>query len=64
MMNITKTDLVPTFGLRDSDLIELARDILARRVYIKNNSKTRGKLTLADWCRDKKLDRIIMNELL
>ena len=62
--HITKTDLVPTLGVRDCDLVELAKDILARRVCIKANSKTQSRLTLPDWCRDKKIDRIIMNELM
>lgn len=64
LTNITKTDLVPTLGLRDSDLIELAEEIIGKRVCIKSNSKTKNKLTLPDWCREKKLDRVIMNELL
>lgn len=62
--SITKTDLVPTLGLRDCDLKELAAEVIAKRVCIKSNSKTKGMLTLQDWCRDKKFDRVIKNELL
>ncbi len=64
LTDITKTDVVSTLGLRDSDLIECAKAIIAKRICIKNNSKTRDRLTLPDWCRDTKLDRVIKNELM
>jgi hypothetical protein len=50
--------------LRDSDLVLLAQEILEKKVCIKNNAAYRDRLTLAQWCKEKKLDRIIMNELM
>jgi hypothetical protein len=62
--HITKTDLVPTLGLWDCDLEELAKEIMSNRVCIKHNAKTKQKMTLPEWCKGKKLDRIIINELM
>lgn len=62
--HITKTDLTPTLGLRDSDLVALAKEIIGNRVAIKQGACMKDRLTLADWCRDVKLDRVIMNELM
>ena len=66
LTNITKTDLTPTLGLRDCDLCELTTDIIALHVSIKNSAKAKasGKITLFDWCRDKKLDRVVMNKIM
>lgn len=64
LTSIKKTDLVPTLGLRDSDLIELLGKIIGKRVCIRSNSKASSKLTLQDWCCKKKLKRVIMNKLL
>jgi hypothetical protein len=62
--HITKTDVAPTHGLRDSDLVLLAQEILEKKVCIKNNIACRDRLTLAQWCKEKKMDRVIMNELM
>jgi len=42
------------------------RDIFNNKVNIKNTPKARslGKEMLLDWCRDKKLDKIVMNEIM
>ena len=61
---ITKTDLAPTLGLRDADLVTLAREVLDLRVAIKTNQSTKDRRTLMEWCKDVKMDRIIMNELM
>jgi hypothetical protein len=62
--HITKTDVAPTLELRDSDLVLLAKEILENKVCIKTNVAYRDRLTLAQWCKEKKLDRVIMNELM
>jgi hypothetical protein len=62
--HITKIDVAPTLGLRDSDLVLLAKEILKKKVCIKTNVACRDRLTLAHWCKEKKLDRVIMNELI
>jgi hypothetical protein len=62
--HITKTDVAPTLGLRDSDLVLLAKEILENKVCIKTNVACKDRLTLAQWCKEKKLDRVIMNELM
>jgi hypothetical protein len=62
--HITKMDVAPTLGLWDSDLVLLAQEILDKKVCIKTNVACRDRLTLAQWCKEKKLDRIIMNELM
>jgi hypothetical protein len=62
--HITKTDVAPMLGLQDSDLILLAQEILEKKVCIKNNITYRDCLTLAQWCKENKLDRVIMNELM
>jgi hypothetical protein len=64
LTDITKTNVVSTLGLRDSHLIKCAKAIIAKKICIKNNSKTRDRLTLIDWCCDTKLDRVIKNELM
>lgn len=46
LTNIAKTKLLPTLGLRDLDLIELTKKVVAKLVCIMSNSKTRGMLTL------------------
>jgi hypothetical protein len=61
---MTKIDVAPTLGLRDSDLVFLAKEILENKVCIKTNVAYRDRLTLAQWCKEKKLDRVIMNELI
>jgi hypothetical protein len=45
--HITKTDVAPTLGLRDSDLVLLAQEILDKKVRIKTNVVCRDYLTLA-----------------
>jgi hypothetical protein len=62
--HITKTDVAPTLGLRDSDLVLLAKEILENKVCIKTNVACKDCLTLAQWYKEKKLDRVIMNELM
>jgi hypothetical protein len=62
--HITKTDVAPTLGLRDSDLVLLAKEIFENKVCIKTNVACRDHLTLAQWYKEKKLDRVIMNELM
>jgi hypothetical protein len=62
--HITKTDIAPTLSLRDSDLVLLAKEILENKICIKTNVACRDHLTLAQWCKEKKLDRVIMNELM
>jgi hypothetical protein len=62
--HITKTDVTPTLGLRDSGLVLLAKKILENKVCIKTNVACRDRLTLAQWCKEKKLDCVIMNELI
>jgi hypothetical protein len=62
--HITKTDVAPTLGLRDSDLVLLAKEILENKVCIKTNVACKDRLTLAQWCKEKKLDRVITNELM
>ena len=66
LTHITKTDLTPTLGLCDSDLCKLGQEIVALRVSIKNTAKAKSseKITLFDWCKDRKLDRIVMNEIM
>jgi hypothetical protein len=51
-------------GLRDSDLVLLTQEILDKKVCIKTNVAYRDCLTLVEWCKEKKLDRMIMNELM
>jgi hypothetical protein len=51
-------------GLRDSDLVLLAKEILDKKVCIKTNVACRDRLTLAQWYKEKKLDRVIMNEFM
>jgi hypothetical protein len=62
--HITKIDVAPTLGLQDSDLVLLAKEILEKKVCIKANVACMDRLTLAQWCKEKKLDRVIMNELM
>jgi hypothetical protein len=62
--HITKTDVAPTLGLRDSDLVFLAKEILEKKVCIKTNVACKDRLKLAQWCKEKKLDSVIMNELM
>jgi hypothetical protein len=62
--HITKTDVASTLGLRDSNLVFLAQEILEKKVCIKTNVACKDRLTLAQWCKEKKLDRVIMNELM
>jgi hypothetical protein len=50
--------------LRDSNLVLLAQEILDKKVCIKTNVACRDRLTLAQWCKEKKLDRVIMNKLM
>jgi hypothetical protein len=45
--HITKTDVAPTLGLRDLDLVLLAKEILENKVCIKTNVACRDHLTLA-----------------
>jgi hypothetical protein len=45
--HITKIDVAPTLGLRDSDLVLLAKEILENKVCIKTNVACRDRLTLA-----------------
>ena len=52
------------FGLRDSDLVLSAKEILENKVCIKTNVACRDCLTLAQWYKEKKLDCVIMNELM
>jgi hypothetical protein len=42
----------------------LAKEILENKVCIKTNVACRDRLTLAQWCKEKKLDRVIMNEVM
>jgi hypothetical protein len=62
--HIMKTDVASTLGLRDSDLVLLAKETLENKVCIKTNVACRDRLTLAQWCKEKKLDRVIMNDLM
>jgi hypothetical protein len=45
--HITKTDVAPTLGLRDSDHVLLAKEILENKFCIKTNVACRDRLTLA-----------------
>jgi hypothetical protein len=45
--HITKTDVALTLGLRDSDLVLLAHEVLEKKVCIKNNVACRDRLMLA-----------------
>jgi hypothetical protein len=45
--HITKTDVAPTVGPRDSDLVLLAKEILEKKVCIKTNVICSDRLTLA-----------------
>jgi hypothetical protein len=45
--HIIKTDVAPTLGLRDLDLVLLAKEILENKVCIKTNIACRDRLTLA-----------------
>jgi len=58
LTHIMKTSLMPTLSLRDSDLCDLAREILANKVCIKNTTKAKplGNIMLFEWCKEKKLD--------
>ena len=60
----TKTDLLPSLSLCDTDLVNLAREILNLRVAIKNNQANKNWMMLQEWCREVKMDRVIMNELM
>jgi hypothetical protein len=62
--HIKKTDVAPTLGFQDSDLVLLAKEIFENKVCIKTNVACRDRLTLAQWYKEKKLDRVIMNELM
>jgi hypothetical protein len=62
--HITKTDVAPMLSLRDLDLVLLAKEILQNKVCIKTNVACRDRVTLAQWCKEKKLDHVIMNELM
>jgi hypothetical protein len=62
--HITKTDVAPMLGLRDSYLVLLAKEILENKVCIKTKVSYKDRLTLAQWRKEKKLDRVIMNELI
>jgi hypothetical protein len=62
--HITKTNVAPTLGLRDSNLVLLAQEIIEKKVCIKTNVACKDRLTLAQWYKEKKLDHIIMNELM
>jgi hypothetical protein len=62
--HITKTDVAPMLGLHDSDLVLLAKEILENKVCIKTNVAYRDRLTLAQWCKEMKLDCVIMNEFM
>jgi hypothetical protein len=42
----------------------LAKEILENKVCIKTNVACRDRLTLVQWCKEKKLDRVIMNKLM
>lgn len=61
---ITKTDLAPILGLRDTDLVTLSQEVFNVQVAIKANQAPKNRLTLLDQCKDVKMDRIIMNELI
>lgn len=56
--------LIPTFGLRDTDLVNLEQEILDLWVSIKANQANKHGLILQDWCKDVKMNFIIMNELM
>jgi len=66
IMYIMKSNVTTTLGLRDFNLQELAKDILAKKVSIKNTAKVQaiGCLILLQWIKDKKFDQVIMNELM
>lgn len=61
---ITKTGISSTLGLQDLDLVNLAREILNLWMLIKMNQGNKHCLVLQDRCRDIKVDRIVMNELM
>lgn len=64
--NITANDVCPTIGLRDSDSLRLAQEILACNVAIKTNKMNQfpEAITLKEWCREAKFNRIVKNELM
>jgi hypothetical protein len=45
--HITKTDVAPVLGLRDSDLVFLAQEIFDKKVCIKTNIACKDRFTLA-----------------
>lgn len=63
--DITKADLERTIGLRNSEMMMLADEVLANRVKIKHSAKlTDGIMSVKDWSVQRKKMRIIMNEFM
>ena len=65
---ITTNDVDRTVGLRDSEMMMLADEIVAKEVSIKSNKLSGGQqregISLPEWCRLRKRMRLIMNELM
>jgi hypothetical protein len=57
-------DVACMFSLRDFDLVLLIEEILEKKVYIKTNIACKDRFMLAQWCKEKKLDHIIMSKLM
>jgi hypothetical protein len=65
-LDITMNDVDRTIGLRDSELLLLAEEILKNEVSVKSNkiAGQRETITLNDWCMMRKYNRVIKNELM